>query len=165
MGQTVPTQNPAVVLRSHFNRLRALLAVALIVLLGLTVAVVILANDEDQISDTSSAAPIGHLNYGGFNPATGRPESAPLAQQEHPLRSRVGTAQSDAPITGSSYDGAAGEGPHGPKDYAKNAATGDVPSPSSAGPKDYSENAATGDVSSPSIGHDGGSEEGTRGVR
>jgi hypothetical protein len=125
MGQAVPSQNPAVVLQSQFNRLRAFLAVALIAVIGLTVAVVIVANDENQPSTASSAAPIGHIHYGGFNPATGRPQSVPLAQQEHPLQSRVGTAQPDAPITGSRSDGAADEGTTGPKDYSKNSATGD----------------------------------------
>jgi hypothetical protein len=125
MGQAVPSQNPAVVLRSHFNQLRALLAVALIAVIGLTVAVVIVANDENKPSAASSAAPIGHINYGGFNSATGTPESAPLAQQESPLRSRAGTAQPDAPITGSRSDGAADEGTSGPKDYSMNSATGD----------------------------------------
>jgi hypothetical protein len=125
MGQAVPSQNPAVVLRSHFNQMRALLAVALIVVIGLTVAVVILANDENEPSAASSAAPIGHIHYGGFNSATGRPQSVPLAPQEHPLRSRVGTTQPDAPISGSRSDGATGDGTTGPKDYSKNSATGD----------------------------------------
>ena len=124
MGQTVPRQNPAVVLRSHFNQLRALLAVALIAVVGLTVAVVIVANDENQPSTASSAVPSGHINYGGFNPATARPKSAPLPQ-ESPLRSRVGATQPDAPTTGSRADGAADEGTSGPKDYSKNSATGD----------------------------------------
>lgn len=105
MGQVVPSQHPAVVLRSRFNQLRALLAVALIALIGLTVAVVIFAGDEDQISETSSAAPISHINYGGFNPATGRPESAPLPQREHPLQSRLDATR---------YDGGPEEGSRGP---------------------------------------------------
>jgi hypothetical protein len=167
MGQAVPTQHPAVVLRSHFNQLRALLAVALIALIGLTVAVVILANDEDQLSDTGSAAPIGRINYGGFNPATGRPESAPLPQQEHPLRSRLGTTQPAAPITGSRYDGGPEEGTRDPvKDYSMNGATGDYahgPLPPDPPAKDYSQNSATGDVQPPSTRYDGGPEEGTRG--
>jgi hypothetical protein len=124
MGQVVPSQNPAVVLRSHFNQLRALLAVALIAVIGLTAAVVMVANDENQATTASSAAPIGHINYGGFSPATGRPYSVPPVQQEHPLRSRVGAAQADTPTTGSRYDGAA-EGTPAPKDYSKNSATGD----------------------------------------
>jgi hypothetical protein len=75
MGEVVPSQHPEVVLRSHFNALRALLAAALIAVVGLTVAVVILAGDDPQASDASRAAPIGQIKYGGFNPATGRPES------------------------------------------------------------------------------------------
>ena len=134
MGQVVPSQHPAVVLRSHFNQLRALLAVALIAVIGLTVAVVILAGDVHQPSDTSSAAPIGNINYGGFNPASGRPQSAPLPQQEHPLRSRLGTTR---------YDGGPEEG--------------------TRGAKDYSNNAATGDTQPPAKRYDGGPEEGTRG--
>jgi hypothetical protein len=55
MGQAIPRQNPAVVLRSHFNQLRALLAIALVAVAGLTVAVVVLANDTDEVSTTSSA--------------------------------------------------------------------------------------------------------------
>jgi hypothetical protein len=55
MGQAVPDQHPAVVLRSQFNALRTLLAVALIAVIGLTVAVVVLASDEQQIAYTSPA--------------------------------------------------------------------------------------------------------------
>jgi hypothetical protein len=47
MGHAIPRQQPAVVLRSQFDQLRALLAVALIAVAGLTVAVVILANHND----------------------------------------------------------------------------------------------------------------------
>ena len=84
MGVAIPSQHPPVVLRSQFNKLRALLAVALIAVAGLTVAVVILANDSDKVSSTSSAAkPLGSLNYGDsqyVNPSTGYP-SADLQPQ------------------------------------------------------------------------------------
>jgi hypothetical protein len=76
MGVAIPSQHPAVVLRSQFNKLRALLAVALIAVAGLTVAVVILANDSDKVSSTSSAAkPVGSISYGklNVNPSTGYP--------------------------------------------------------------------------------------------
>jgi hypothetical protein len=46
MAQTVPSQHPAVVLRSHYRHLRALLAIAMIALVGMTVAVLILATDD-----------------------------------------------------------------------------------------------------------------------
>jgi hypothetical protein len=57
MGQAVPTQHPAVVLRSHYRHLRALLAIAMIAVVGLTVAVVILATDDGATS-ARSAAPV-----------------------------------------------------------------------------------------------------------
>jgi hypothetical protein len=57
MGQAIPRQNPEVVLRSHFNQLRALLGIALVAVAGLTVAVVILTNDSDEVRTTSIAVP------------------------------------------------------------------------------------------------------------
>src|SRR5215218_10767052 len=76
MGQPIPAQHPSVVLRSHFKLVKALLAVALAAVVALSAAVVIVANDDDQLSgNTSSATPVGSINYGGFNPATGRPDS------------------------------------------------------------------------------------------
>jgi hypothetical protein len=68
MGQAIPRQHPAVVLRSHFNQLRALLAVAMVAIVGLTVAVVILANDDEistTSSSTSTAAPLGTTRADG----------------------------------------------------------------------------------------------------
>ena len=58
MGHAIPTQQPAVVLRSHFDHLRALLAITLVAVVGLTVAVVILASDSDEVSGTSAAEPV-----------------------------------------------------------------------------------------------------------
>jgi hypothetical protein len=68
MGEAIPRQHPAVVLRSHFNQLRALLAVALIAVAGLTVAVVILATDDEAGSGSatvSAPAPSGTTRYDG----------------------------------------------------------------------------------------------------
>ena len=56
MPQAVPTQHPAVVLRSHYRQLRALLAVATIAVVGLSAAVVILADDE--ATSTRTATPV-----------------------------------------------------------------------------------------------------------
>ena len=111
MGQTIPSQHPAVVLRSHFRLVRALLAVAMIAVVGLSTAVVIVANDRDQVSSTDAARPAESVRYGAFNPATGRPESASLPQSQ---------AQRSAGTTRSAGAGASG------KDYSKNAATGDT---------------------------------------
>src|SRR5918994_6032139 len=89
MGKAIPTQHPAVVLRSHFNQLRALLAIALVGVIALT-AVLIFVGDDDQAGESSSAAPISEIRYGGFNPATRRPDPAPRPQQEHPPRRTQG---------------------------------------------------------------------------
>jgi hypothetical protein len=56
MPQAVPTQHPAVVLRSHYRQLRALLAIAMIAVVGLTVTVVILADDEATSTRTATPA-------------------------------------------------------------------------------------------------------------
>jgi hypothetical protein len=69
MGKAVPEQHPAVVLRSHYNHLRALLIAALIAVLGLAGAVVIVANDDDTVVSTSTPA----IESG----ATGVPDTAP----------------------------------------------------------------------------------------
>jgi hypothetical protein len=68
MGHAIPRQQPPVVPRSHFNRLRALLAVALVVVAGLTVAVVILATDDDAGtgSATGSEPADATRYYGGL---------------------------------------------------------------------------------------------------
>ena len=46
MSQTIPNQHPAVVLRTHYNHMRALVAVAMIAVIGLTVALVLVADDS-----------------------------------------------------------------------------------------------------------------------
>ena len=58
MSQSISPQHPAVVLRSHFVQLRALLAFAMIAVVGLTVAVVILATNDPGGPGASSAAPV-----------------------------------------------------------------------------------------------------------
>ena len=50
MGQPFPTQHPAVVLRSHFKLVRNLLAVAMAAVVALSAAVVIVANDDDELA-------------------------------------------------------------------------------------------------------------------
>jgi hypothetical protein len=55
MGQ-VSTQHPAVVLRSHYLHLRALLAIAAIAVVCLSVAVVVLATDDGSGSSRSASS-------------------------------------------------------------------------------------------------------------
>jgi hypothetical protein len=130
MGNPIPAQHPSVVLRSHFELVRALLVDATIAVVGLSIWVVILANDADQPSQTASSAQsisAESIRYGGFNPATGQPTAL---QQEHPLQSRIGTTR---------YDG-------GPEEGTRVVVPAPVPTTDS-GPavKDYSLNSATGD--------------------
>jgi hypothetical protein len=87
MGNAIPSQHhPAVVLRSR-RRVRALLATAIIAAVGLTATVVIAADDD---TGAISASPTGQINYGGFNPATGSPDSAPLPQRDAQAPSDTG---------------------------------------------------------------------------
>jgi hypothetical protein len=65
MSHTVPSQHPAVVLRSSYQHLRALLAVAFVAIVGLSIALVAVAtNNSTTISPaahrtaaTTNAAP------------------------------------------------------------------------------------------------------------
>jgi hypothetical protein len=58
MSQAVPAQHPAVVLRAHYRQLRALLAIALIAVIGLSVAVVILATDDATSTPSAPAVSV-----------------------------------------------------------------------------------------------------------
>ena len=59
MSSTVQAQHPAVVLRSSYQHLRALLAIAAIAIVGLTVAVVVLALNN---SGTATTSPTVYVN-------------------------------------------------------------------------------------------------------
>jgi hypothetical protein len=70
MGRAVPQQHPAVVLRSHYEQVRALLAVAMIAVVGLTIAVVVLATDDTgpivgQANQATAPGPAGTTRYDG----------------------------------------------------------------------------------------------------
>jgi hypothetical protein len=72
MGHAIPAQHPPVVLRSHFNKLRALLALTLVCVAGLIVAIVSLAGDDDEVA----GKPVQAINHAGekyVNPSTGYP--------------------------------------------------------------------------------------------
>jgi hypothetical protein len=70
MGQAIPRQHPAVVLRSHYRQLKTLLAIMLVAIVGLGLAVAILATDDESSTGTATVQPI---EYGDFSPATGQP--------------------------------------------------------------------------------------------
>ena len=69
-----PAQHPAVVLRSHYIQLRALLASAMIAVLGLTAAVVILATDDDPVTIAGAATPVIPPSPAGTTRYDGGPE-------------------------------------------------------------------------------------------
>jgi len=89
MSDAIPVQHPAVVLRAHYLQLRALLAIAMIAVVGLTVSVVILATND---AGGKTAAVVAQPTSFGFEggPTQGTPaavssafsHSAPLANQE-----------------------------------------------------------------------------------
>ena len=126
MGQVIPRQHPEVVLKSNYRAVRALLAVALVAIAALAATVVILADDNDQVSgNTSSAQPVESINYGGFNPATGKP----VQQETLPPGTRFdggpdeGTRGIQAAPTapGTRFDGGPDEGTRGPQTNAQSA--------------------------------------------
>jgi len=57
MSHQISQQHPAVVLRSHYVHMRALLVIAMIAVVGLTVTVVLLATRENSTASASSATP------------------------------------------------------------------------------------------------------------
>lgn len=68
MGQAIPKQHPAVVLKSHYTHLRILLAIAIIAVIGLTIAVVILAGNAGNGGTGAPAAADGHRNSAAKEP-------------------------------------------------------------------------------------------------
>ena len=56
MGQSIPRQHPAVVLRSHYLALRGLLAVAMVAVVVLASTVLVLASDDDVASGGGGSA-------------------------------------------------------------------------------------------------------------
>jgi hypothetical protein len=113
MGQAIPRQHPAVV-PGHYRLVRALLAVAMIAVIGLTTAVVVLATSDNHDTSASSAQPLdavtqpapgqrydGGPEEGGADVAAGQPRLAP----EQALR-EAARALAD----GRRYDGGPEEG-------------------------------------------------------
>jgi hypothetical protein len=105
MSQAISNQHPAVVLRSHYNHLRTLLAIAMIAVVGLTVAVVIVANDDGGSSSPTSAA----------SQSQSVPSSPGTSYTGGPEEGTVGPSATSSPrdaYTG--YNGGPEEGTRGP---------------------------------------------------
>jgi hypothetical protein len=167
MGQAIPQQHPAVVLRSHYAQVRNLLAVAMIGLVGLSGAVVILANDQDELSGTTAAKPAQPANPVGsprYFEGVQESTSGIVAPQAPGTRFDGGPEEgtrgivASPPAPSSRYDGGPEEGTRG--------LVVSPPAPSSrydGGPEEGTRDIAVSPLA-PSSRYDGGPEEGTRGI-
>lgn len=63
MSHTVPTQHPAVVLRSQYRHVRALLLVAMFAVVGLSVTTAILAIDDNPPASTATGSPLSQIDH------------------------------------------------------------------------------------------------------
>jgi hypothetical protein len=110
MGQAIPRQHPAVVLRSHYKALVAMLCVSLVAIVALATALVIVANDDNET--TIAAQP--SVQQQTLPPGT-RFDGGP----DEGTRGIVG-AQSAPPAElapGTRFDGGPDEGTRGPQSY------------------------------------------------
>jgi hypothetical protein len=97
MGQVIPRQHPAVVLKSHYNAVRSLLAAALIAIVALAAAVVILANDDDaKVSPQANAQTQTQQNLPAGTRFDGGPDEGTRGIQ---------AAQPAQPAPGTRFDG------------------------------------------------------------
>ena len=124
MGQPMPAQHPSVVLRSHYNLVRALLAMATAAVVALSVAVAIVADDENQVTRANSDKPLQTINYKGFSAVVSKPQAAPLPlpKGQGPNSRYDGGPEEGtrSPLTSriapnSRYDGGPDEGTRGPQ--------------------------------------------------
>ena len=168
MGHAIPKQHPAVVLRSNYNLVRALLGVAMVALVGLVIALVIVADDDNEPASTSAiqAAPV-MPRLAPAQPVY--PTPAPEAVSPGSDRSYSGVAPTrkldgstdigrTAPAQpGTRYDG-------GPEEGTRGAITS-PPAPGTrydGGPEEGTRGGITSPVA-PGTRYDGGPDEGTRG--
>jgi hypothetical protein len=110
MGQPIPKQHPAVVLRAHYKAVRALLAIAMVAVIALAAAVVILANDDDSVT-TGSAQPAAT--------AAVQPQTLPQGTRFDggPDEGTRGLSAYPATAPGTRFDGGPDEGTRGPQSY------------------------------------------------
>jgi hypothetical protein len=106
MGQAIPTQHPAVVLRSRYQQLRALLAVAMIAVVGLTAAVVILAIDSDNGTRVGAATQVSAPSPVGAARSDGGPEESAVAATVGTQATVTGPDESNIAATIGSADNA-----------------------------------------------------------
>jgi hypothetical protein len=108
MGEAISTHHPSVVLRSHFNLLRALLATAMIAVVGLTAAVVILATDDERDTSAATATQVSAPSPTGGVRYDGGPEEG--------IRGSLSFGSAGDAVPGTRYDGGPEEGSWGSSD-------------------------------------------------
>jgi hypothetical protein len=159
MGKAIPAQHPAVVLRSHYRQLRALLAIAMIAVVGLTAAVVILATNDDRDTSAGSAtqvsasAPTGNTRYDG-GPEEGT--RGVVAARQPGVRYDGGPEEGTAALTQRSA----------PATFDPNSIKSPPGARYDGGPEEGTRGALSSEASSnavPGTRYDGGPEEGSRG--
>jgi hypothetical protein len=166
MGHAIPKQHPAVVLRSHYNMVRALLAAAMIALVGLAIALVIVADDNNESAGASAVQATPVMPRLAPMPAPETSWNGPESGVDRSYSSQVPTRKldgaTDIPQTtpmapGTRYDG-------GPDEGTRGAITEPV-APGTrydGGPDEGSRSPLTSPIA-PDTRYDGGPEEGSRG--
>ena len=180
MGHAIPKQHPAVVLRSHYNLVRALLGVAMVALIGLVIALVVVANDDNETASTGAvqavpAAPPLDRAVPAYptpapeavSPGSDRSYAGPTPTRK--LDGSTDLGRTTAPVTpGTRYDGGPEEGSRGiarsgsAADVYVNPSTGLPGTRYDGGPEEGTRGAIAQPVA-PGTRYDGGPEEGTRG--
>jgi len=107
MGQVIPRQHPAVVLRSQYKAVLAMLCVALVAIAALATTLVIVANDDNET--TIAAQP-------SAQPQTLPPGTRFDGGPDEGTRGIVG-AQPAPLAPGTRFDGGPDEGSRGPQSY------------------------------------------------
>jgi hypothetical protein len=105
MGQVIPKQHPAVVLRRHYDAVRALLVAALVAIVALAATVVILADDD--LDTTASIAPKSAQVLQPGTRFDGGPDEGTRGIQPQTLP------------PGTRFDGGPDEGTRGPQAYSQ----------------------------------------------
>ncbi|UGS37044.1 hypothetical protein [Capillimicrobium parvum] len=136
MGQSIPQQHPAVVLRSHYELVRALLALAAVTVVCLAVAVAIVVADDNGSPSTSA---VGRAQPAGVQ-ASHLPAATALLRSSHGF---------------TRFDGGPEEGTRGA------IATASPTTRFDGGPEEGTRGAIA--TASPFTRFDGGPEEGTAG--
>jgi hypothetical protein len=92
MSHQITQQHPAVVLRSHYVHMRALLAIAMIAVVGLTITVVLLATRENTTASASPATPVTSSQGASGTSAGGGPIDPGYGYGGHPERGYRGAS-------------------------------------------------------------------------